>query len=144
MFKTLLFRKVVRKFLGITYIHQTYSVLVQYNIFTNINSSSWNLFSDLFSIIAKEVINIRNFNNSCSLYCSSPCFRIRLCSRYEPLQCFSTYYWKSKEIRILRPKLQVVWFLVTVLKKDFSCFVNTLCALRWLIYVKSKILRGFF
>ena len=35
--------------------------------------------------------------------CSSPCFLVLLCTHYRPLQCFSTYFRKLKEIRVLRP-----------------------------------------
>ena len=38
-----------------------------------------------------------------SLSCSSPCFRVLLCTHYGPLQCFSTYFRKLKEIGVLRP-----------------------------------------
>ena len=39
----------------------------------------------------------------CSLCCSSPCFHVLLCTHYGPLQCFSTYFRKLKEIGVLRP-----------------------------------------
>ena len=39
----------------------------------------------------------------CSLCCSSPCFHVSLCTHYGPLQCFSTYFRKLKEIGVLRP-----------------------------------------
>ena len=35
--------------------------------------------------------------------CSSLCFRVLLCTHYGPLQCFSTYFRKLKEIGVLRP-----------------------------------------
>ena len=35
--------------------------------------------------------------------CSSPCFLFLLCTHYGPLQCFSAYFRKLKEIRVLRP-----------------------------------------
>ena len=35
--------------------------------------------------------------------CSSPCFCVLLCTNYGPLQCFSTYFRKLKEIGVLRP-----------------------------------------
>ena len=34
--------------------------------------------------------------------CSSPCFLVLLCTHYGPLQCFSTYFRKLKEIGVLR------------------------------------------
>ena len=39
----------------------------------------------------------------CSLCCSLPCFLVLLCSYYGPLQCFSTYFRKSKRIGVLQP-----------------------------------------
>ena len=39
----------------------------------------------------------------CSMCCSSPCFRVLLCTHYGPLHCFSTYFRKLKEIGVLRP-----------------------------------------
>ena len=39
----------------------------------------------------------------CSMCCSSPCFLVLLCTHYGPLQCFSTYFRKLKEIGVLRP-----------------------------------------
>ena len=38
-----------------------------------------------------------------SLCCGSHCFNVLLCTHYEPLQCFSTYFCKLKEIGVLRP-----------------------------------------
>ena len=40
-----------------------------------------------------------------SVLCSSPCFLVLLCTHYGPLKCFSTYFRKLKEIRVLRPVL---------------------------------------
>ena len=54
------------------------------------NISFFSLRFDLFSIIAKEVNQIRN-NVVCVV------------THYGPLQCFSTYFRKSKEIGVLRP-----------------------------------------
>ena len=38
-----------------------------------------------------------------SLYCGSLCFLLLLCTRYESLQCFSSYFGKIKEIEALQP-----------------------------------------
>ena len=69
----------------------------------------------LFSVITKEINQIRNINNKSSLYCISPCFHILLCTHYGPLQCFSRYFRKSKEIRVLWPK-----FLGYVISCDYA------------------------
>ena len=62
------------------------------------NISFFNLRFDLLPIIAKEVNQISN-----SLCCSSPCFCVLLCTHHGPLQWFSTYFCKLKEIGVLRP-----------------------------------------
>ena len=59
--------------------------LVSTIFFTIMNISFFSLRFDLFSIIAKEVSQIRN-NVVC---CSSPCFLVLLCTHNGPLQCFS-------------------------------------------------------
>ena len=79
MVRTLFFRKVLRKSSEITSNKPTFS---QYNVnitninFTNINISFFNLRFDLFSAITKKVNQVR----TCSLCCSSPCFRVLLCT----------------------------------------------------------------
>ena len=78
---------------------KTKQFLVSAIFFTIMNISFFSLHFDLFSIIAKEVNQIRN-NVVC---CSSPCFLVLLCTHYGPLQCFSTYFRKLKEIGVLRP-----------------------------------------
>ena len=68
------------------------------------NITFFSLRCDLFSIIAKEVNQIRN------LWCNVVCvvtrlvFLFLLCTHYGQLQCFSTYFYKLKEIGVLRPK----------------------------------------
>ena len=77
----------------------TNQFLVSIIFFTNTNISFFNLSLDLLSIIAKKSIK----SGTISLYCSWPCFRVLLCTHYGPLQCFSTYFCKLKEIGVLRP-----------------------------------------
>ena len=60
--------------------------------FRDINISFFNLYS-VFSINKKV--------NQISLCYNSPCFCVLLCTHNRPLQCFSTYFHKSKEIRVL-------------------------------------------
>ena len=60
----------------------------------------FNLCFDLFSIITKKVNQIRN-NVVCVV--AHLVFVLSLCTHYGPLQCFSTYFRKLKEIRVLRP-----------------------------------------
>ena len=47
----------------------------------------------------------------CNLCCSWPCFRVLLCTHYGPLQCFSTYFRKLKEIGVLLPIFPDCFFL---------------------------------
>ena len=53
-----------------------------------------------FQSSSKEVNQIRNNNSLC---CRSPRLCISLYTHHGPLQCFSTYFRKSKEIGTLRP-----------------------------------------
>ena len=82
---------------------KTNQFLVSTIFFTIMNISFFSLRFDLFSIIAKEVNQIRN------LWCNVVCvvarlvFLFLLCTHYRPLQCFSTYFRKLKEIGVLRP-----------------------------------------
>ena len=56
------------------------------------NISFFSLHFVLFSIITKK-----------SQSNQEQCFHVLLCTHYEPLQCFSTYFRKFKEIGVLRP-----------------------------------------
>ena len=73
----------------------TNQVLVSTICFTIIFLFS--VFFELFSIITKEFNQIRN-NVVCVV-----ARLVLLCTHYGSLQCFSTYYRKLKEIRVLRP-----------------------------------------
>ena len=75
-------------------------LLVSTILFTNINISLFNLRFDRFSIIVKKS---QSNQQQFSLSCSSPCFCVLLCTHYGPLQSFSTYFHKLKEIGVLRP-----------------------------------------
>ena len=67
-------------------------------LFTNINISLFNqLFWSLFNHRQKSQSNQEQF----CMCCSSPCFSVLLCTHYGPLQCFSTYFRKWKEIGLL-------------------------------------------
>ena len=76
----------------------TSQFLVSKIFFTIMNISFFSLRFDLFSIIAKEVNQIRN-----NVVCVVACFLVLLCTHYGPLQCFSTYFRKLKEIGVLWP-----------------------------------------
>ena len=96
MARTLFFRMGLRKFSEIT---SNKPIFRQYIFFSITDILFFNLHFDLFSIIAKKVNQIMN-NVVC---CSLSCFRVLLCTHYGPLQCFSTYFCKLKEIGVLRP-----------------------------------------
>ena len=93
---TLFFRMVLRKFSEIT---NNETIFSQYNIFYNyeyffFQSAFWSLFNHRQRSQSNQ--------EQCSMCCSSPCFLVLLCTHYGPLQCFSTYFRKLKEIGVLR------------------------------------------
>ena len=51
----------------------------------------------------KRVRDMTKTYSQCSLCCSSSYFRVLLCTHGGPLQCFSTYFGKLKEIEVLQP-----------------------------------------
>ena len=95
MARTFFFRMVLRKFSEIA---NNKPIFNQYNIFYNYEFFFLSLRFDFFSIIAKEANKIRS-NVVCFRL---PCF-VLLYTQYGPLQCFSTYFRKLKEIEVLRP-----------------------------------------
>ena len=107
-------------------------IFSQYNIFINLNISFCILFSDLFSISAKEVNKIRNIYNRSSLYCSSPCFRILLCTHYGPMQSFSTYFliWSTYDLTWSKSCLNVKTFWLYN-KKLIRLFDYKLVGIDW-------------
>ena len=99
MARTLFFRMVFRKFSEIT---NNKPVFSQFNGFYNYE---YFFFLFAFDVSTKEVNHHQRSPSNqeqCSLCCSSPCFRVFLCTYYGPLQCFSTYFRKLKEIGALR------------------------------------------
>ena len=94
--RTLFFRMVFRKLSEIT---KNKPIFSQYNIFYNyeyffFQSAFWSLFNHRQRSQSNQ--------EQCSMCCSSPCFLVLLCTHYGPLQCFSTYFRKLKEIGVLR------------------------------------------
>ena len=139
MARTLFFRSVLRIFLEIT---KSKPIFSQHNIFYNyeyffFQSACWSLF------------NHRQRNQShqkqCSLCCCSPCFVVLLCTHYGPLQFFSTYFCKLKEIRVLRPIFPDyviscdydLWETLTskLVLNQCSPFKTTLCFVKYLLAV---------
>ena len=100
MARTLFFRMGLRKFSEITNDKPVFS---QYNIFIIINISFFILRFDLYTKEVNHHQRSQSNQEQYSLCCSSPCFRILLCTYCGPLQCFSTYFRKLKEIGVLRP-----------------------------------------
>ena len=76
----------------------TNQFLVSTNFYTNLNISFFVLRFDCFSVMAKKS---QSNQEQCSLCRSSPCFCVLLCIHYGLWQCFSTYFQKLKEIRVL-------------------------------------------
>ena len=115
MARTLFFRMVFRKFSEIT---KNKPIFSQYNIFYNyeyffFQSASWSLFNHRQRSQSNQ--------EQCSLCCSSPCFRVLLCTHYGPLQCFSTYFRKLKEIGVL---LAILLFLMTMVSTNQQNFMD--------------------
>ena len=97
MARTLFLRMVLRKFSEIT---NNKPIFSQYNIFYNyeyffFQSAFWSLFNHRQRSQSNQ--------KQCSLRCCSPCFCVLLCTHSGPLQCFSKYFRKLKEIGVLRP-----------------------------------------
>ena len=97
MARTLFFCMVLRKFSKITNSKPIYS---QYNTcykrkYFFFQSAFWSLFNRRQKIQSNQ--------EQCGLCCSSPCFCVLLCTHYGPLQCFSTYFCKLKEIGVIQP-----------------------------------------
>ena len=91
------FRMNLRKFLEIT---NNKPIFIQYNIFYNhifFQCAFWSLFNSC----QRSQSNQEQY----SLSCSSPCFLVLLCAHYGSLQCFSTYFRKSKVLRPMFPRV---------------------------------------
>ena len=97
MARTLFFHMVLRKLSEIT---NNKPIFSQYNIFYNYE---YFFFQSVFWSLFSQRQRSQSNKEQGSLSCSSPCFRVLLCTHYGPLQCFSTYFRKLKEIRVLRP-----------------------------------------
>ena len=96
MTRTLFFCMVFRKFSEIT---KNKPIFSQYNIFYNYE---YFFFQSVFWSFFNHRERSQSNQEQGSLCCSSPCFRVLLCTHYGPLKCFSTYFRKLKEIRVLR------------------------------------------
>ena len=94
----LLFHNVLSKFLENTYSNLIFS---QYNIF---QKHSDFFFQSVFGSLLNNREKLQSNQVQHSLCWSSPCFSISLWTQLGPLQCFATYFRKSKEIVVLRPK----------------------------------------
>ena len=94
MARTLFFHMVLRKFSEIT---NNKPIFSQYNIFYNYE---YFLFQSAFWSLFNHRQRSQSNQEQCSLF--SPCFVVLLCTHYGPLQCFSTYFRKLKEIGVLR------------------------------------------
>ena len=97
MARTLFFRMVFRKFSEIT---KNKPIFSQYNIFYNYE---YFFFQSGFRSLFNHHQRSQSNQKQCNLCCGSPCFRVLLCTHYGPLQWFSTYFRKLKQIGVLRP-----------------------------------------
>ena len=118
MARTLFFRMGLRKFSEIT---NNKPVFTQYNIFYNyeyffFQSAFWSLL-----IITKEVNQIRK--NVVVLWFTY-CFHVSLCTHFGPLQCFSTYFRKLKEIGVLQPIFPDYVNMMKTIKFLIKCYCS--------------------
>ena len=97
MARILFFRMVLRKLSKITNNKPTFT---QNNIFY---SDEYFFFQSGFRSLFNHDQRSQSNQKQCNLCCGSSCFRVLLCIHYGPLQCFSTYFRKLKEIGVLRP-----------------------------------------
>ena len=97
MAKTLFFGRLLRKFSEIT---NNKPIFSQYNVFYKYKFFFFQ--SAFWSLSNHRQIGQSN-QKQFSLFCCSPCFRVVLRTHYGPLQCFSTYFRKLKEIGVLLP-----------------------------------------
>ena len=95
MARTLFFRMVHRKSSEIANNKPNFS---QYNIYYNYE---YFFFQSAFWSVFNHRQGSQSNQEQCSVCCSSSCF-VLLCTHYGPLQCFTTYFRKLKEIGILR------------------------------------------
>ena len=119
MTRKLLFRKMLRKFSEIT---QNKPIFSQYNIFYNYK---YFFFQSAFWFL----LNHHQWSQS-NLCCGRTYFCVKLCTHYGPLQCFSTYFRKLKQIGVLQPIFPDNFYLVTmvhvmVFAKDVTNFHTT-------------------
>ena len=106
-------------------------IFSQCNVFYNykyffFQSAFWSLFNHCQRSLSNQ--------EQWSLCCSSPCFCVLLCTHHRPLQCFSTYFRKLKEIRVLRPIFP---------DYDISCdyaYIYSLLYIYNSFYIKPKII----
>ena len=82
--------------------------LVSAIFFTIINIS---FFQSAFWSYFNHSQRSQSNHKQCSLWCSFPCFLVLLGTHYGPLQCFSTYLRKLKEVGVLRPIFPDCYFL---------------------------------
>ena len=114
MARTLFIRMVLRKLSEIT---NNKPILISTIFFTIMNISFFSLRFDLFSSQSNQ--------EQCSLCCSSPCFRVLLCTHYGSLQRFSTYFHKLKEIGVLRPVFPDYFISCDCGETHQNCFLST-------------------
>ena len=129
MARVLFFLTVFRKFSEIT---KNKPIFSQYNIFYNyeyffFQSAFWSLFNHRQRSQSNQ--------EQCSLCCGSPCFCVLLCTQYRPLQCFSTYFCKLKEIGVLRPIFpDYVISCDNVVKHTFYLYSSLVIIIKWYWY----------
>ena len=80
-----------------------YSLFYNYFLFSFFTiACKYSLFQYVFWSFFNHCQRTQSNQEQSSLYCSSSCFIVLLCTHYWPLQCFSTFFRKLNEIGVLR------------------------------------------
>ena len=109
---------VLRKFTEIT---SNQPIFSQFSIFYNYK---YFFFQSAFRAFFNHHQRSQSIQEQCSMCCSSPYFLVLLCTHYGPLQCFSTYFRKLKEIGVLQPIFPDYVNMMKTIKFLIKCYCS--------------------
>ena len=90
-------------FLSVWFLGNPHKLLTANQFLVNIfYNYEYFLFQSAFRSLFNHHQRSQSNQEQCCLCCISPCFLVLLWTHYGPLQCFSTYFRKLKEIGVLR------------------------------------------
>ena len=127
-------------FFSLWYLGNPQKLLTTNQFLVGIYNIPYNYEYFLFQSAFSSLFNHRQISQSnreqCRLCCSSPCFRVLLCTHYGPLQCFSTYFRKLKETGVLQ-SIFPDYFLWLCSKELWNCIS---CIIRmWLLFCSIRV-----